>query len=673
MCGIAGLIAWRAQSARPMDALVRAMTDTLQHRGPDDSGVWSAAEHGLALGQRRLAIVDLSPLGHQPMTSPTGRFVTVFNGEIYNWRALRTELEALGHRFRSMSDTEVLLVACEAWGLEAALRKCAGMFALVLWDRERQMVSLARDRLGEKPLFVADLGHGLAFASEIRAFAALPGWAPSINMRSVGELLRFGYIANEASIYQGVLRLQPATLVEFSCQAGAAAPAIVDGELRNVRVASYWAPVTAEAARFTGDARAAVDDLDRLLRQVVGDALVADVPVGAFLSGGVDSSAVVALAQAVADQPVRTFSIGFREPDYDEAPYAKAIAAHLGTQHTEVYVGASDALSVVRELGTMFDEPFADPSQIPAFMVARIARQHVTVCLSGDGGDEVFGGYNRYFSESALVRLSGAMPALLRRPAAATLNWMAAQQDSRVLDVLARALIGGGDGPVQDLRGRFTKAATLLQQSNAVDRYWSLISLWQQPEAVVRGLTEGRTALRDELADALRSQRPELAFMQWDLRRYLPGDNLTKVDRTSMAVSLEIRAPLLDHRIVDQALPVLRALGVRGRDGATKWPLRALMDRYIPTALTRRPKMGFSVPVRDWLRGDLRGWAEQLLGGDALMASGVFAPSPIAQIWREHLRGERDHARALWPVLMFQQWYFAQASSSQRASRVAAE
>ncbi len=673
MCGIAGLIAWRMRLGDPLDALVIAMTNTLVHRGPDDSGAWHDDAYGIGLGQRRLAIVDLSPLGHQPMHSASGRFAVVFNGEIYNWRELRTELEAQGHRFRSTSDTEVLLMACEAWGVEAALRRFAGMFAIALWDRQTRTMSLARDRLGEKPLFLADLGHGLAFASEVRAFRPLPGWSPTLDRRSVGELLRFGYIASDAGIWQNVVRLPPASLLQWSAAEGVA-PAIVDGELRNVRVTRYWSPPDAAAlagpgGRFVGDAKAAVDQLDALLRKVVADELVADVPVGAFLSGGVDSSAVVALAQAVVAQPVRTFSIGFHEPDYDEAPFAKAIAKHLGTDHTEVYVSANDALAVVRDLGRMFDEPFADPSQIPAYMVARIARQHVTVSLSGDGGDAVFGGYNRYFSESPLVRASGALPLAVRRPAAAMLNWMAARQDSRALDALARAMLGGGgDGPVQDLRGRFAKAATLLGQRDALERYWSLVSLWQEPERALPGL-EPLAPLRDELAAALQAQPPALAFMQWDLRRYLPGDNLTKVDRTSMAVSLEIRAPLLDHRVLEQALPVLHALGVRGADGATKWPLRMLMDRYIPPALTRRPKMGFSVPVRDWLRGELKGWAGELLGRDALAATGVFAGDAITTCWREHGEGRRDHSRMLWPVLMFQQWWFAQGSDQARGQR----
>ena len=683
MCGIAGVIAWRARSGDPLDALVTAMTDTLVHRGPDDSGSWYDDADGIGLGQRRLAIVDLSPLGHQPMHSASGRFAVVFNGEIYNWRELRAELEAQGHRFRSTSDTEVLLVACEAWGVAAALRRMAGMFAIALWDRQTRTLSLARDRLGEKPLFLADLGHGLAFASEVRAFRPLPGWSPTLDHRSVGELLRFGYIASDAGIWQNVVRLPPATLLQWHAADGAA-PAIVDGELRNVQLSRYWSPPDAAAlagpgGHFDGDAKAAVDQLDALLRTVVGDELVADVPVGAFLSGGVDSSTVVALAQAVtrakggAARPVRTFSIGFHEPNYDEAPYAKAIAQHLGTDHTEVYVSANDALAVVQHLGTMFDEPFADPSQVPAYMVAKIAREHVTVCLSGDGGDEVFGGYNRYFSESSLVRASGALPKAVRRPAAAVLDWMATRQDSRALDALARAMVGGGaahgggDGPVQDLRGRFAKAATLLGQRDATERYWSLVSLWQQPERALPGLVP-RGVLREELVAALHGQPPEMAFMQWDLRRYLPGDNLTKVDRTSMAVSLEIRAPLLDHRVLEQALPVLRTLGVRGADGATKWPLRALMDRYIPPALTRRPKMGFSVPVRDWLRGELKGWASELLAADALAASGVFAGDAIGTCWREHGEGRRDHSRMLWPVLMFQQWWFAQGSGQARGS-----
>ena len=438
MCGIAGLVAWTTRGDSDLESLVEKMTATMLHRGPDDGGRWSDQEFGIAFGHRRLSIVDLSPLGHQPMHSQTGRFVIVFNGEVYNWKDVRAELKARHHTFRSNSDTEVILAACEEWGLEAALTRLTGMFAIALWDRATRTFSLARDRLGEKPLFLADLGHGLAFASEIRAFRALPGWAPTLDLCSVGELLRFGYIASDAAIWRNVVRLPPASLLEWKLERGSPRPSIANGEIRNGRLRQYWSPSvsTFDSSLHQGstDEASAVDRLDSLLRSVVADELVADVPVGAFLSGGVDSSTVVAIAQAVVAQPLHTFSIGFHERDYDEAPYAKAIARHLGTHHTEEYVSATDALEVVRNLGILFDEPFADPSQIPAYLVSQIARRHVTVCLSGDGGDELFGGYNRYFSESPLVRASAALPRSIRRGAAALLNWMAAQPKSAALD-----------------------------------------------------------------------------------------------------------------------------------------------------------------------------------------------------------------------------------------------
>ncbi len=653
MCGLTGF--WETSGRRTEADLcrtVQGMAGTLHHRGPDDGGEWADARAGVALGFRRLAIVDLSPAGHQPMTSASERYVIAFNGEVYNFAALRRELAAqnAAPAFRGGSDTEVMLAAIEAWGLEAAVKRFVGMFAFALWDRQERALHLVRDRLGIKPLYYGWAGDTLLFGSELKALRAHPAFRPEIDRDVLTLLLRHSYIPAPYSIYKGVRKLPPGTILSLR-GAGDAQPA------------PYWSARDAAAAGladpFTGSDSEAADGLDALLREAVGLRMVADVPLGAFLSGGVDSSAVVALMQAQSGRPVQTFSIGFRESGFDEAPFAREVAAHLGTDHTELYVSPEDAQAVIPALPAMYDEPFADPSQIPTFLVSQLARRHVTVSLSGDGGDELFAGYNRYFAGRGLWDRVGWMPPALRRAAAGALTSV----PPRTTDALARqmnpllppALRHGG------LSSKVAKTADILRAGCPDAMYETLVSHWTDPAAMVLGADGGEppTALTGEdrwEGPADLTQR----MMYRDLVSYLPDDILAKVDRASMAVSLEARVPLLDHRVVEWAWRLPLPLLVRGGQG--KWLLRQVLYRYVPREMIERPKMGFGVPIDAWLRGPLRAWAESLLDERRLRDEGFFDPALIRARWAEHLSGRRNWQGPLWDVLMFQAWREANAA-----------
>src|SRR5579885_173157 len=756
MCGIAGFYNLGGLDGQAA-ALAERMARAIAHRGPDDFGVWPDQDAGIVLAHRRLSIIDLSPAGHQPMLSASGRYVVVFNGEIYNYQELRRELEAapspqppstevraglsregrgeeddrgqtsvplplegggvgervktflphttfsgqassegrgevesapspqppstelrtglsregrgeeddrgqtsvplplerggVGERvkieWRGHSDTEVMLAAFETWGVRDALRKMRGMFAIALWDRMTRTLTLARDRLGEKPIYYGLANGVLLFASELKALRAHPAFNAAINRDALTLFLRHNYVPGPYTIYEGVCKLPPGCALS-----------ITTDDLRRGRLSPpqpYWrAREVCERGQrglCSGDETDALRELERLLKDSIAGQMIADVPLGAFLSGGIDSSLVVALMQAQSSRPVKTFTIGFTEKDYDEAPYAKAVARHLGTEHTELYVTPQEARDVIPLLPSIYDEPFADSSQIPMYLVARMARRHVTVSLSGDGGDELFGGYNRYFWTMNLGPRWGGVPRPLRAAFAGSLTSLPAGAWNRIFSVLNRFLprawryANPGD--------KLHKLAGILTMSNAEETYRELLSHWKSPAGVVRSAHEPPTLLTEK------NQQPRFReFEHWmmalDLVSYLPDDILVKVDRAAMAVSLETRTPFLDHRVVEFAwrLP----LSMKIRNGRGKWLLRQLLYKYVPRELVERPKMGFGVPIDSWLRGPLREWAETLLNAGRLASEGYFNPAPIRRKWEEHLSGRHNWAYLLWDVLMFQSW-----------------
>src|SRR6266853_1483099 len=644
MCGIAGFI--DPGTADP-EAACRAMARALVHRGPDDCGYYIQRDVGLGLSHRRLSIVDLSPAGHQPMRSASGRHEIVFNGEIYNHLALRRQLEDGGaHPWRGHSDTETLLAAIEAWGIQTTLRRCLGMFALAVWDRGRRRLTLARDRLGEKPLYYGHSGQAFLFGSELKALQAHPAFKGDVNRDCLALYLRYSYVPEPYSIFHGIHRLPPATTLE------------VDAHGRCDQPLSYWnaAAVTdgAQAGQFTGGDLQAVDALDRVLSDAVGLQMVADVPLGAFLSGGVDSSLIVSLMQKQSSRKVRTFTMGFTEPAYDESRYAREVARHLGTEHTDLLVTPAEAMKVIPRLSSIYDEPFADSSQIPTFLVSQMARQHVTVALSGDAGDELFGGYNRY---AWARRLWGAMTFQrpVRKLTARTIRAVSPDAWSRVF-ALARPLVPRR-WQAAHMGDKLHKFAELIDYSRD-ELYRTLVSHWAAPAQLVIGATEPRTLLTDLMAESGRRGFEE-CMMYWDLMTYLPSDILVKVDRAAMAVSLETRVPMLDHRVVEFAWSL--PLNMRVRAGEGKWLMKQLLSRYVPRALTDRPKTGFGIPIDSWLRGPLREWAEDLLDESRLRSEGFFNPPPVREKWHEHVDGGRNWCYWLWDILMFQAWWRDQA------------
>jgi asparagine synthase (glutamine-hydrolysing) len=635
MCGFAGILDTDPQLANhAMTELVGRMADALRARGPDDSGAWADADAGIALGFRRLAILDLSAAGHQPMISANGRFVIVFNGEVYNFAELRAELESNGVAFRSQSDTEVVVEACAYWGFLPTLRRLNGMFAIALWDRETRSLSLARDRLGIKPLYLAHMGSSWLFASQPAAFVPHPAWSPRLDRGALKAFFRFNYVPAPATIWRNVEKILPGGWAVIRSDGG-----IVRGR--------YWS-VRAEAARppLRGlDARIATDELEALLTDSVRRQMVADVPVGAFLSGGIDSSTVVALMQAVAgDQKVRSFTIGFPVRSYDESAAAAAVARHLGTEHTQMIVTPEDAMAVIPYMAEIYDEPFADASQIPTFLVSRLTRQSVTVALSGDGGDEGFAGYNRYDALPHWQKLS-AIPLGMRSLAARAVRALAPRHWDRLFGSFGVRTPQAGD--------KLHKAAHIATAGSVEELYRRLVSQWQTPEDVVRGAPDLPHPADDpDLPQAIPDPVQRLQYL--DFATYLPDDILTKVDRASMAVGLEARVPLLDHRVVEFALRLPDAL--KRRDGRGKFLLRQVLYRHVPRALVDRPKTGFAIPIGVWLRGPLRDWAEELLDPRALRADGLLDVATVRTAWSEHLSGTRNLQYQLWGVLMFQAW-----------------
>ncbi len=635
MCGIVGY--WGDSVADETTAM--RMADRIAHRGPDGSGVWCDKTAGLALAHRRLSIIDLSPAGHQPMLSPCGRYVLIYNGEIYNHLDLRADLKREGGGFdwRGHSDTETLLAALRHWGVRGALERLNGMFAFALWDEAERVLYLARDRMGEKPLYYGHGGKTLLFGSELKALTVHPCWNGRLDREALTLFLRHNYIPAPWSIYRGIRKLPPAHFVAISDSGQAIANPI-----------RYW-DINEVAARATSEdsPEALTDELEALLLDAVGRRMAADVPLGAFLSGGYDSSIVAALMQQQSDRPVKTFSIGFREEAYNEAQHAKAVAAHLGTEHTELYVAPGQAMAVIPDLPKIYDEPFADSSQIPTFLVSRLARQHVTVGLSGDGGDELFCGYNRYLLGYDIWKKLSRVPPPARRLLATFVRRAPGGALDRIQRALPRRL------QVSSLPDRLPKLAEVLSHRSGQAFYRDLVSHAKDPAALVLGAHEPETML-DHPGDLPPLPGLRERMMLLDMQTYLPDDILTKVDRASMAVSLEARVPLLDHRVVEFAWRVPTDL--KYRNGESKWLLRQVLYRHVPRELMERPKMGFGVPIEQWLRGPLRDWGEDLLDEKRLREDGILAPGPIRRMWQEHVSGKRRWHYHLWDVLMLQAW-----------------
>lgn len=651
MCGIAGMMFHRGSE---LGRTVLRMAERIRYRGPDDVGEWCDADCGLALGHVRLSILDLSPAGHQPMESASGRYVIVFNGEIYNHLELRAHLPDLP--WRGHSDTETLLAAVETWGVEKALQATVGMFALALWDRVERRLTLARDRIGEKPLYYGWSNGTFLFASELKALEAYPGWRSEIDRGALALFMRYAYVPLPYSIYAGIRKLLPGTYVTIPSQC----PVRYFPEPK-----AYWsaAAVAGQAPRCDWTDSMAADELNRLLSGAIKRQMVADVPLGALLSGGVDSSTVVALMQAHSSRPVKTFSIGFREDDYNEAPGAKAVAGHLGTDHTEFYVSPADALAVIPLLPSMYDEPFGDSSAIPTHLVARLAKQQVTVALSGDGGDELFGGYNRYSWGSSIWHRIGRVPASLRGIAARALTVLSPRQWDRIGKMLRTGLPASLH--MSALGEKVHKLASVLDSDSQTELYRRLVSLQRETVSLVIG-TEKQPIWADAQVRQLTDRPFSEEMMFHDLVGYLTDDILTKVDRAAMATSLETRMPLLDHRVVEFAWSLPLSMKIRA-DSQGKWLLRQVLYRYVPKHLVERPKMGFGIPLDAWLRGSLRDWAEGLLDESRLRREGYFDPVPIRAKWQEHLSGRRNWQYWLWNVLMFQVWLNAHGESTSPA------
>lgn len=665
MCGFAGFLTREGSiDSNRTDQLGRSMADAIAHRGPDAQGVWCDTNSGVVLSHARLAIIDLSPAGAQPMLSPGGRLVIAFNGEIYNHLELREQLaqDGLAPDWRGHSDTETLIVAMERWGIRKTLDKAVGMFALALWDREDRSLTLARDRLGEKPLYYGwqakEGRRAFLFGSELKALRQHPAFDGEIDRNALSDFFRYGYVPAPLSIHRNIRKLEPGTFATLHW-----------GRDELVH-STYWDPeqviATGQRDPFAGSPDEAVDRLEELLSEAVRGQMMADVPLGAFLSGGIDSSTICALMQAQSSRPVRTFSIGFREEGYDEAQHARAVAAHLGTEHTELYVTAEEARGVIPSLPQMYDEPFADASQIPTHLVARMARRDVAVSLSGDAGDELFCGYDRYGLTGALWGRIRKVPVPLRRMGSRLATGIPPSGWNAIALAVGRAVPAIARLPNPGYK--IHKAARVIASRDTSALYRGMVSHWDNPDRLVRNGRE--RSLQQFAGDAFQGGLSDVeAMMAVDLVTYLPDDILVKVDRAAMAVSLETRVPMLDHRVVEFAWSL--PLEIKLRDGKTKWPLRQLVQRHVPRELIERPKMGFGMPIGAWLRGSLRDWAEELLDARRLEEEGFLDPMMVRKMWELHLSGAASVEYHLWDVLMFQAWLADFRGSGEGARREA--
>lgn len=661
MCGLTGLL--RSAPSDGLTGQVAKMTARLVHRGPDDEGVWS--EGGIGLGHRRLAILDLSATGAQPMHSDCGRYVLAYNGEVYNHLDLRYALETenAAPQWRGQSDTETLLAAIVRWGMDDALRRAHGMFALALWDRVEKRLNLARDRMGEKPLYWGWAGADLVFGSELKALRAHPDCPREVCRDALAQYLQFMYVPAPLSIHPGIYKLEPGTILTVDGAPLALPPKapIRPGEqYGSISIRHYWdlnAEIEAGARNPIEIEAEAITTLDRVLSKAVQKQSISDVPLGAFLSGGVDSSAIVALMQAESARPVKTFTIGFDEAAFDESPYAAAVAQHLGTDHTKLRVTDAEAREVIPDLPQLYDEPFADSSQIPTHLVCRAARQHVTVALSGDGGDELFGGYNRYFWGPRIWDRFAPLPHPLRRGLGLAIRavpipvWNAAG--------ILYSRVRPGSGGVSALGDKAHRLGYRLRTVKTIDDlYRSLVSEWPLDSGVLKGIFKQPSSQLDDPLPKFGADDPAMRMMVQDMRSYLPDDILCKVDRAAMGISLETRTPFLDPDVI--ALAARLPMDMKIRNGQGKWALRQVLYQYVPREIIDRPKAGFAIPIGVWIRGPLRDWAEELLSREGLAEDGLFNPDVIRQAWDEHLSGRRDWTTRLWAILMFQAWRAAQ-------------
>ncbi len=651
MCGLTGFLGWYGESNLQLD-LVKRMTSQIHHRGPNSSGYWLEAAAGLALGHKRLAVVDLSPAGAQPMHANSGRWVLVFNGEIYNHNKLRAELNKhdASLLWRGLSDTETLLAGFDAWGIETTVRKCVGMFAMAIWCRLTHTLTLVRDRLGEKPLYYGWQGRGsqkvFLFGSELKTLRAHTAFSAEVCPVALGSYMQNMTVSGTQSIYEDVYKVPPGTILKVSTQNPSPS------------FHRYWSveevAVRGMSYPFTGTANQAVDELEVLLKRSVGQQMMADVPLGAFLSGGVDSSVIVALMQAQSTRRVKTFSIGFNEDAYNEAEYARAVAAYIGTEHTDLYVTPQQALDLIPRLPVVYDEPFADSSQVPSLLISQMTRQHVTVALSGDGGDELFAGYNRYeFTASVWPKLL-RIPKPLREILGLYITRLSPDALNRLATIAPRAKRWANVGE------KLHKVASVMSAGEVTALYKGLVAVgWPDPTKIVRGLESYTSQMQMPAMQCLSDVE---RMMVWDAMNYLTDDVLTKVDRAAMWVSLETRAPFLDHEVVEFAWRLPMQFKLRPENGrfTTKWALRQVLYRHLPQTLIERPKVGFGVPLEHWLRGPLRDWAEDLLSEDRLRREGYLSPGPVRKKWVEHISGQRNNQHALWCVLMFQAWLTTQ-------------
>jgi len=644
VCGIVGY--WDRQGANT--SIVEQMALRLHHRGPDGAGAWLSETQDVAMAHRRLAIIDLSSAGHQPMTSPCGRFTLVFNGEIYNHVNLRNNLEKEGgnYKWRGHSDTETLLAALQHWGVEKTLSNINGMFAFAMWDSHEKNLLLARDRMGEKPLYYGNNGNCFFFTSELKALEPHPKWNPNINRRSLSLYMRHSNVPAPWSIFDGIMKL-PAAHYTVISEAG----------LVITQPKSYWSLANVALHKHIGTEKLNVknltNQLDDILREAVSSRMIADVPVGAFLSGGVDSSTVAAIMQAQSKSAINTFTIGYSEHSYDESSYAKSIAKHIGSQHTELIVTPEEVRQVIPRLPAIWDEPFSDSSQIPTFLVSELASKHVKVILSGDGGDELFCGYNRYQQGAKIWPIIQALPRPIRMIISSLMIKFPSVSLQHLLGILPDQF------QMPHIADRIPKLAGLLEETTAASFYRKLVSHWSQPEKLVIGGYEPRTVF-DDLSSVPEFSCIRDQMMYLDCMSYLPNDILTKLDRASMAVGVEARVPLLDHRLVEFAWKV--PIAFKYRDGRGKWLLREVLSRYVPRELIERPKMGFSLPIEEWLRGPLRDWAEDLLSEEQLSKDGYLNAQLVRKKWTEHMSGKRRWHYHLWDVLMFQAWLREQKS-----------